>query len=290
MSAIDAAQAYIDGWNARSSAAVLASLTPGGTYQDPTTPGPLSGEALAAHVETLWQAFPDLAFDLVSIAETGGGRVAFEWIMRGTNSGPFSGLPPTGRRVELAGADFVVTDGDRVSSVMGYFDGTALPRQLGLQIIVQPHSVGPFNFGDSAQVQTGRRELPGAISITTLHALDDARVAEVRRYSRVAMAEMLGMNGFVGATIAAIGRRMVTVSAWDTPERSAQVMRDGSHAEAMKPFFRGELASSGFTSVWVPHHVNSYWVRCDGCGRMARAEAGPTCGCGATLPERPPYW
>jgi steroid delta-isomerase-like uncharacterized protein len=288
MSAIDATGTYLDGWNARSSAAVLASLTPGGTYQDPTTPGPLSGAALAAHVESLWQAFPDLEFDVVSIAEAGGGRVALEWVMRGTNSGPFRGLPPTGRRVELAGADLILTEGHRVSRVRGYFDGGAVPRQLGLQIIVQPHAIGPFAFGSSAQVQTGRRQQPGAIGITALHALDDARVLEIRETSRVTMTEMLGMDGFVGATTATLGRRMVTVSAWDDPESPAQLMRGGTHAGSMRPFYRGELASSGFTSVWVPHRVNAYWIRCDGCGRMARA--GPTCGCGATLPEHPPYW
>ncbi|MFO1069946.1 MAG: ester cyclase [Geminicoccaceae bacterium] len=291
MSATAAARAYVDAWNARSSAAILASLTEGGTYQDPTTPGPLSGAALAAHVEALWQAFPDLAFDLVSLAETGGGGAAFEWRMHGTNTGSFRGLPPTGRRVDLPGADFIATEGGKVRSVTGYFDGGAVPRQLGLQILVQPQQAGPFSFGYSTQVQSGRRQPPGAISLTSLHALDDARIGEVRQLSRNAIPPMLGMPGFIGATTAGIGRRMVTISAWDDADASLQVMRPGTgHAEAMKPFFRGELASAGFTSVWVPHRVNSYWVRCDACGRMAKSEAGPTCGCGAALPETPPWW
>src|SRR4051812_5836169 len=47
----DALDRYFDGWNTRDGAAVVAALTPGGTYEDPTTGGPLSGDALAANVD-----------------------------------------------------------------------------------------------------------------------------------------------------------------------------------------------------------------------------------------------
>jgi steroid delta-isomerase-like uncharacterized protein len=286
----EAAQRYFDAWNARDGGAVLDSLVPGGTYADPTTPGPLSGEALAAHVGGLWQAFPDLAFDLVSVSETGGGRIAAEWLMRGTNTGSFRGLPPTGKTVELPGADFIATDGDRITSVVGYFDAGAVPRQLGLQILVQPHSVGPFAFGNSVQVQSGRSHAPGAMAITTLHAVDAGGAEKVRDYSRQSLVEMLGMEGFVGATTGTIGGRMFTVSAWDTPEQPRQLMRGGTHKTAMQPFFAGEVATSGFTSVWVPARINPFWVRCDSCGRMSEGAEGKACGCGAALPAHPPYW
>ena len=51
--------------------------------------------------------------------------------MRGTNTGPFGALPPTGRVIELAGADFLTTDHGKLRSVAGYFDCGAIPRQLG---------------------------------------------------------------------------------------------------------------------------------------------------------------
>lgn len=290
MTALTAAGRYFDAWNARNAAAVVASLVPGGTYADPTTGGPISGDALAAYAGGLWQAFPDLTFEIVSQAETGGGRIAAEWLMRGTNTGLFRGLPPSGRTIELAGADFIETEAGEVKSVVGYFDGSAVPRQLGLQIIVQPHSVGPFSFGYSVQVQTGRTRPPGAISVTTLHARGDEQAAQVRDYSRQTMREMLDMEGFLGATNGGIGQRMYTISAWEDPEQPRQLMANGTHREAMKPFFSGEVASSGFTSVWVPARINPFWVRCDGCGKMCNAEADPTCACGTTLPEHPPYW
>lgn len=290
MSVQEAARRYFDAWNARDAAAVLDSLVKGGTYTDPTTPGPLSGDALGSHISGLWQAFPDLSFEIVSEAETGGGKLAAEWLMRGTNTGSFRGLPPTGKPVELAGADFITTDGSRIETVVGYFDAGAVPRQLGLQIIVQPHQAGPYSFGNSVQVQSGRRAAPGAMAITTLHALDDAHAAKVSDYSRPSMVEMLDLEGFIGVTTGKIGQRMFTISAWDTADQPRQLMRGGTHQKSMKPFFSGEMASSAFTSVWVPARINPFWVRCDACGRMSDGEPSGQCGCGAALPEHPPYW
>ena len=129
MSALAAAQAYFDAWNARDAAAILASLTAEGTYEDPLTQGPISGAAIEGYVKALWAAFPDLAFEVASVAETTGGRVAAEWIMRGTNSGSFNGLPPTGIAIESRGSDFIETRDGKVSRVVGYFDPGSVPPE-----------------------------------------------------------------------------------------------------------------------------------------------------------------
>ena len=82
------------------------------------------------------------------------------------------GLPPTGKTVELPGADFLVVEDAGIRSVTGYFDSAALPRQLGLQTIVQPNQIGPFAFGISTAVQSGKQTNPGAISMTSLVLAD----------------------------------------------------------------------------------------------------------------------
>lgn len=291
MSALDAANRYFDAWNARNASAILASMSGDATYTDPITAGPISGDAIARYAQGLWTAFPDLTFEMVSVAETGGGRIAAQWIMRGTNLGPFQGLPPTGKRVETGGADFLATANGKVTSVVGYFDAASVPRQLGLQVLVQPHAVGPFTFGRSVAAQTGHREAPGAFSVTHLHALDDAAATRIAEASRQIVTEMLTAPGFIGVMTASIGRRQMTLSAWNTPEAAAKFAREGSHAKVMKPFFAGELAESGFTSVWSPLRMNTYWVRCASCRKMndSRAAAG-RCTCGATLADHPSYW
>ncbi len=291
MSALTAANAYFDAWNARDSEAILASLGGNGSYEDPITQGPISGDALKGYVEALWAAFPDLNFELKSVAETGGDRVSAEWIMRGANHGSFNGLPPTGKTIACHGADFLDTDGDKVTSVVGYFDGGSVPRQLGLQIIVQPHEVGPYRFGNSVAVQTGRTDKPTVFSVTQLHAADEESALKIREFSRQIMAEMMEVPGFLGTTVAKIGLRMVTLSAWTDENAMSAFMRDGTHAAAMKEFFKGSIADSAYTSMWSPSRINAYWVRCASCGEIKDIEKnGPTCGCGAELPDHPPYW
>ena len=71
MSLADALDRYFAAWNDHDPDAVVRSLADGGSYQDPTTGGPLTGDALAANVATLLTGFPDLQFDLVSVAPTG---------------------------------------------------------------------------------------------------------------------------------------------------------------------------------------------------------------------------
>ncbi|MCB1493081.1 MAG: ester cyclase [Rhodobiaceae bacterium] len=291
MSNLELTGAYFDAWIRRDADAVLATLGETGTYEDPNTGRPISGEALRAYVTATWSVFPDLTFEIVSEAETGPDSVAAQWIMRGTNTGPMNGLPPTGKTVEVAGADFITIGDGHIRTVTGYFDTRAVPAQLGLDIIVQPPQLGPFSFGTSVSVSTGKRIEPGAYSITCLDARDDAAVEKVREGSRASMIDMLAMDDFIGATTAKIGNRMVTISAWTNPDSPRRVMREGAHAQAMKQFYDGSVASAGYTSVWTLERNNGFMVRCDACGKMTRnPEDGAACACGEPLPAHPPYW
>ncbi len=289
MTHLDTVNRYLHGWIARDADQVLSTLTPDGTYEDPSSRGPLSGEAFRGYMKGLWAAFPDLTFETQSLGEMGPDLVAAQWVMKGTNHGSMMGLPPTGKSVALSGADFFRMKDGLIQSVTGYFDSRGIPAQLGLDVIVQPKQIGPFRFGISSSVQTGKTEEPGAFSITYLEAADQDAVQKVRMASRDSLIDMLKMDGFIGATTATIGTRMVTISAWSKPEDSRRVMKEGQHAEAQKMMFDGSIARNGFTSVWTKHHVNPSFMRCDACGKMNRGADG-TCACGAKLPEPMPYW
>ena len=290
MSTLNACQAYFDAWNNRDAAAITASLNADATYSDPVA-GEIPAAAVAGYATALWEAFPDLAFDVTGLAQTGEDTAAAEWTMRGTNSGPFRGLPPTGKTVTVPGADFIAVAGDKVKTVRGYFDGTATPTQLGLQVIVQPTAIGPFAFGNSASVRSGRLDRPGAISVTKLEARDDADAEAVRQLSRQIATDMLGMDGFIGFVGATVGSAMMTISAWDTPEQVDQINKNPTHKDAARKFFGPELAVEGWTGVFVPHHINALLLRCDSCGKMLRLTDGQTaCGCGAQLRPAKPYW
>ncbi len=291
MSSLDVVRPYFDAWNRHDAAGVVSTLAPGGTYADPATGGPLGGDALAGYVNGLFSAFPDVAFEIASEGLVGPDLVAAQWIMRGTNTGSMNGLPPTHRRIEVPGADFIRVSGDRIQSVQGYFDSRAVPEQLGLQVVVQPREVGPFTFGVARRAWGGSTARPGAVSITALQARSHEEVEQVSQYGRAISMEMLAMKGFIGFVGIDVGGRMLTVTAWEDAEAPRQMMRHGLHTEAVRKFKGPEIASSGYTSVFVPDRFNTMWVRCTSCQKMASHGAGNgVCSCGATLPDPMPYW
>ncbi len=289
MSAEDAARRYFGAWNARDPEAITASFAADGTYADPSVPGGLAPAETAGYAAGLFAAFPDLAFAIDEPVAVAGERVTARWVMSGVNSGPFLGLPPTGRPVRLEGVDVIETDGERVRRVDGYFDGGSVPRQLGLQVIVQPASVGPFAFGLASRAAASAAE-PGAMSLTVLEARSEEEAAEVRDRSRDVVAELLGTPGFISFLGVVVGPRMYTITAWERPEDVERLRGNDPHREATTRFFGDALAAGGQTGVWTPHRLNGMWVRCPECGTMAPASDGDPCACGAAAPEPPAYW
>ena len=235
MSHLDMARRYLDAWNARDADAIVGTFAAGGTYSDPTT-GDIAGDAIGDNAKHLWDAFPDLSFEIVSIAEVGTGRIVVEWIMKGTNTGEFQGLPATGRAIALPGVDVIEIGADGINTVRGYFDTRAVPDQLGLQVLIQPFRIGPFSFGTSISVQSGKKTKPGAFGITTIWN-NDAQTEDIRALTRAIATEMLDMDGFIGVSVFRIGGRGVTISAWERPEHAKQLRRGGAHSEAMRRFW-----------------------------------------------------
>jgi hypothetical protein len=91
MSVADALDRYVAAWDDHDPDAVVRSPAGGGSGQDPATGGPLTGDALAAHVAMLLTGFPGLHFDLASVAPAGGTAAAAQGLMRGTSTGPVPG-------------------------------------------------------------------------------------------------------------------------------------------------------------------------------------------------------
>ncbi len=134
MNHLETVVCYFDAWNRRDPQAVVETFARGGTYNDPTTKGNISGSAITRYVQSLCDAFPDLSFQVVSAAQAGPNRVAAQWLMTGTHQAPFKDLPATGKRLTLKGADFFVLDGCEIRSVQGYFDTGEIAQQMGLRI------------------------------------------------------------------------------------------------------------------------------------------------------------
>jgi steroid delta-isomerase-like uncharacterized protein len=286
---------YFQAWNTRDPDAVVAAFAEGGTYTDPTVSGPpLSGSALADHVRALFVAFPDLSFEVLSAQAVDGGgdgATVAQWLMCGTNTGALHGSPASGRSVALRGVDVITAAGGKVGSVEGYFDRQTLAEQLGFQVIVQPHSAGPFQFGYAVRAAAGSSKAPGAVSVTWIEARSEEEAEQVRAISRPLVAELTTAPGFISWLGVGVGNRLYTITAWDDLDAIQQVMRSSLHQGAVKRLFTENFCAAVGTGVWSVHRLNPLWVRCASCTQVInRAETGSVCACGQPLPESPTYW
>jgi steroid delta-isomerase-like uncharacterized protein len=260
MSMTSALDRYFDAWNSHQPDQVVAALTNDGTYEDPTTGGPLSGDALAASVAGVYAGFPDVRFELESVAATGDDTAAAQWRMIGTNTGPLPGGPATGARLDLPGADFFTYDegADRVSRVVGYFDTATMLSQLGLQAHITPSDVeGVVEFGYANHVWTGRDTAPGAFTVTWIEIDAEHHMDLVEKTTAIVM-EQLGNDAYLGSCFAVIGRRHYTFSAWTDTQSAQSALHGDAHTRAMKLTQSGGLGDDarGVTSMWTPHFLN----------------------------------
>lgn len=287
MTHVEIARKYFEAWNKRDAQAIISLFTETGTYEDPAV-GLIDIQNIDAYTKKLWEAFPDLSFSIPSLNEIGADKVAAQWVMFGVNTGPFMGLPPTCKRVSVPGADFIEFKDGKIQSITGYFDSKATPHQLGMQITIQPHQLGPFTFGNSVALQSGSKAVPGAFSITSIWNSENES-DEIRAFSRNVALDMMKMEGFIGFSTIRIAERGVTISAWEKPENVAAIMQSKSHIEAVNRFY-SDLSNAAFTSVWIPHHINSLWIRCPFCKKMNDSNKVSLCECGGTLPDPPSYF
>lgn len=87
-------------------------------------------EALKGYVTALRNAFPDLEM-AIDDQMADGDMVVTRWTGRGTHTGAFQGLPPTGKRATLSGVDIDRFVDGKVVECWGFSDDLGLMQQLG---------------------------------------------------------------------------------------------------------------------------------------------------------------
>jgi predicted ester cyclase len=116
-------------WNAHDLDALAQLTTPG--YLRHLGPGvaPLDRAAQRDRIAGVQAAFPDVAFAVEDIFHAGD-RVSLRATVRGTHSGPFQGVEPTGRTVAFQAVDIFRVEGDLIAEHWGLLDIPALRAQL----------------------------------------------------------------------------------------------------------------------------------------------------------------
>jgi steroid delta-isomerase-like uncharacterized protein len=104
-------------------AADFAAHVPGG-------PGPLDGEGWEAFVATFFAGFPDFRLDLEDVLAEGD-RVAVRWTFRGTHTGEFLGVAPTGKPVSMSAIEVNRVADGKVAEHWVALDQLGLLQQLG---------------------------------------------------------------------------------------------------------------------------------------------------------------
>jgi steroid delta-isomerase-like uncharacterized protein len=92
---------------------------------------PLDRAGHEGFAQAFYQAFPDMGHEIelvVADEET----VAVRFVLRGTHSGTFFGIPPSGKRVAISANVLMRVRDQRVSELFGVFDEAGLLRQIGV--------------------------------------------------------------------------------------------------------------------------------------------------------------
>jgi steroid delta-isomerase-like uncharacterized protein len=76
------------------------------------------------------QGFPDVEIVLEDLVAEGD-KVAKRWVFRGTNTGEYAGIPPTGKQVTMRGITLYKLAGGKVTELYWNYDVFGLLQQLG---------------------------------------------------------------------------------------------------------------------------------------------------------------
>jgi steroid delta-isomerase-like uncharacterized protein len=88
-------------------------------------------EAVKDFVKKYRLAFPDLRLDIDETLVSGD-KVTVRWHYSGTHTGPFEGIPPTGRHATGPGITIHHFNGDRIQESFSTWDALGLMQQLGV--------------------------------------------------------------------------------------------------------------------------------------------------------------
>jgi steroid delta-isomerase-like uncharacterized protein len=128
----DVARATFDAVSRKDLDGIVATGVPG-YVDDFVAIGEIRGhEAVRAFFRELFAAFPDftMTVDRVVADDT---SAAVQWHAAGTfTGGPFQGIAPTGRRVDIRGVDVMEIADGLIQHNTIYYDGATFARQIGL--------------------------------------------------------------------------------------------------------------------------------------------------------------
>lgn len=99
-------------------------------------------EQFEAVIASTRLAFPDLHTEILDLVEDGD-TLAIRWRSTGTHSGRLIGVPPTGRKVEVTGANFARFGGDLIVEEHVSWDPREFLEAIGVIHLSSSEPTGP---------------------------------------------------------------------------------------------------------------------------------------------------
>lgn len=128
----DLARLVSEAWTSQELKIVDEVFADDGFYEDLTAGTKRKGkEAIKAGFAETHNAVPDFKVELSKIFSTGS-MIACEWVMSGTQTGDYPGLPATGKAFSVRGASIAEIRDGKIVRWTDYYDGFTFLQQLGI--------------------------------------------------------------------------------------------------------------------------------------------------------------
>ena len=119
-------------WNQSNPSVAEELFTPNYTHHDPSTSDFGRGPESEVKRMNLYRgAFPDLRITIENIISESD-TVMARWSCHGTHKGELSGIPPTGKTIDLIGISVVRLSGGKVAEGWVQWDTLGMLQQLGI--------------------------------------------------------------------------------------------------------------------------------------------------------------
>ena len=298
------AQRYLDAWN-RHDIDGIVRATGRGDYADALSGGPVDGQALAAHLDELFRAFPALRLELTGPVTAGPGAVSARYRLLGTNEGELPGdmgferLQPTGRHLALDGTIAIEFPSPDAPRIRNHFFQQDLADALAFQNLLMPRHMGDYDFGGFFRLNRGNAAPPEALGITWLHLKEgEAEFPHAARLTRRVLEDFAEAPGFVTGIVGARNAGEngesfgFTLSAWEDVAAMDHILQSPTHKEAVRQFMKEGLAYGTHSRVYRLERTKPVMIACAQCGKKNNAhKTNRHCStCRAELPAAPAYW
>ena len=104
-----------------------------GWYFPANNPKSMPRDEEAGFVKLLWDAFPDIRWEIVEMIASGD-SVMVRFMVRGTHEGEYQGLPPTGNMFETGGVWTARINNGKLDEVREEADVLGWMQQLGMEL------------------------------------------------------------------------------------------------------------------------------------------------------------